>query len=257
MVDGIRHTGGRRYTDGAPFSVHTLPLGVLPRMRSTVHRLPAGFWLIFFLAALAAPMPADTIYQTSSQGKRVVIQRDAILVKQDSAILTYKHFDLQQRRVATVTLNQGSLPYTVETSSSEARQRIVDVWKKFGYKVLVTATDGKTMHLSDAYLDFYPPGGRGSLLESVPAITNLPLSVGGGGVDVIDFSKIVQIEVQGDQLKVTLNDGTVETGTFLSPTSRPSEARLLGITDRYEPASPDVFDFSLALAKIKEVKFEE
>ncbi len=201
-------------------------------------------------------MPADTIYQNSSQGKRAVIQRDAILVKQDSSILTYKHFDLQQRRVTTVTLNQGSLPYTVETSGGEARQQIVDVWKKFGYKVLVTAADGKTTRVFDAYLDFYPPGGRGSLLESVPAITNLPLSVAGGGVDAIDFSKIVQIEFQGDQLKVTLNEGTVETGTFLSPTNRPAEARLLGITDRYDPASPDVFDFSLALSKIKEVKFE-
>ncbi|HMD97714.1 MAG TPA: hypothetical protein VKM93_10355 [Terriglobia bacterium] len=253
---GLRRTGGRRYTDGAPFYVCTLPLGGFPRTPSTVYGLPLGFSLILFLAALAAPVYADTIYQNNSQGKRVVIQRDAILVKQDSAILTYKHFDLQQRRVTTVTLNQGSLPYTVETSPSEARQQIVDVWKKFGYKVLVTAADGKTTRVFDAYLDFYPPGGRGSLLESVPAITNLPLSVAGGGVDVIDFSKIVQIEFQGDQLQVTLDDGRVEAGTFASPTSRPAEARLLGITDRYDPASPDVFDFSLALAKIKEVKFE-
>jgi len=225
-------------------------------MPSTVYRLPLGFSLIFFLVALSAPMPADTIYQNNSQGKRVVIQRDAILVKQDSSILTYKHFDLQQRRVTTVTLNQGSLPYTVEASLSEARQQIVNVWKKFGYRVLVTAADGQTTRVFDAYLDFYPPRGRGSLLESVPAITNLPLSVAGGGVDVIDFSKIVHIEFLGDQLKVTLDDGRVETGTFVSPTSRPAETRLLGITDRYDPGSPDVFDFSLALSKVKEVKFE-
>jgi len=242
---------GSRQGNSLP-SLFPIPCSLFP---STVYRLLPGFSLIFFLAAGAAPLPADTIYQNSSQGKRTVIQRDAILVKQDSAILIYKHFDLQQRRVTTVTLNQGSLPYTVETSGRDARQQIVAVWKKFGYRVQVTAADGKTTSVFDAYLDFYPPGGRGSLLESVPAITSVPLSLTGGGVDVIDFAKIVQIEFQGDQLKVTLDDGTVKMGTFASPTSRPSEARLLGITDQYDPDSPDVFDFSLALAKIKEVKF--
>lgn len=251
MVVRRRHTSGERYTDGARFYVRTRPPGFFPRMPSTLYG-SLGLLILF----LAAPTPADTIYQNTSQGKRVIVQRDAILVKQDSALLIYKHFDLQQRRVATVTLNQGSLPYSVETSSAEARQQIVEVWKKFGYKVLVTADDGKTTQVFDAYLDFYPPAGRGSLLESVPAITNLPLKVAGGGADVIDFSKIAQIEFQGDQLRVIHDDGTVETGTFLSPTSRPSEARLLGITNRYDAASPDVFDFSLPLAKIKEIKFE-
>jgi len=224
--------------------------------RFTVASLPCAFLLsILFPAGLPRLLPADTIYQANSQGKRAVIQRDAILVKQDSAILIYKHFDLQQRRVTTVTLNQGSLPYSVDTSGAEQRQQIVDVWKKFGYTVDVTAADGKTTRVFDAYLDFYPPRGA-SLLESVPAITNLPLAVTGGGADVIDFSKIAQVEFQGGQIKVTLKDGTVEAGTFLSPTTQPSEARLLGITDRYDAASPDVFDFSLPLAKIKEVKFE-
>jgi hypothetical protein len=40
------------------------------------------------------------------------------------------------------------------------------------------------------------------------------------------------------------------------PTDRPAEARLLGITEQYDPASAEVFDFSLPLARLKEIRFE-
>jgi hypothetical protein len=222
-------------------------------LQSIVHRL---LCIAILLLTVAVAAPADTIYQTNAQGKRVVIQRDAILVKQDSSFLIYKHFDLQQRRVAKVTLNQGSLPYSIETESASRRQQIVSVWKRFGYTVTVSGADGKTTRVFDAYLDFYPPEGRGSLLESLPATTSLPLQLSSGGVDVIEFLKISRIELSGDQFKVTLQNGQVETGKFLMPTTQPAEARFLGLTDHYDPASPDVFDFSLALAKIKQIEFE-
>ena len=74
-------------------------------------------WLgCLVLAAVACPLlRADTIYQTNPQGKRVVIHRDAIVVKEDSYALIYKHFELRERRVVKVTLSQGSVPFTVAT----------------------------------------------------------------------------------------------------------------------------------------------
>jgi hypothetical protein len=208
-----------------------------------------------FLLAVA-PLTADTIYQTTAEGQQVVIQRDAIVVKEDSSSLVYKHFDLKERRVMKVVLNKGSLPYTVETGSSEGRQQILNTWKHFGYKATVTDQTGKTAQLYDVYLDFYPPGGRGSLLESVPPRTNLPVLLDGGGTDEIEFSKIDRIEFQGDHLKLTSRDGRTEAGKFLMPTAQPAEARLLGITDHYNVASEEVFDFSLPLARLKETRFE-
>ena len=59
---------------------------------------------------------ADTIYQMNAQGRQVVVQRDAIVVSEDSSFVVYKHFDLKDRRVEIVRLNKGSLPYSVETS---------------------------------------------------------------------------------------------------------------------------------------------
>lgn len=198
---------------------------------------------------------ADTIYQTNAVGKEVVIQRDAILVKEDSSSLLYKHFDLKERRVVTVRLNKGSLPYTVDPSSKEDRQRIVETWKQFGYKAVVTDQEGKITRVFDVYLDFYPPGGRGSLLESVPPRTTLPVMLDHRGADEIEFSDLDHIEFQGDRLKLTLRKGQAEEGRFLMPTDQPAEARFLGITDHYDPASEEVFDFALPLPRLKEIRF--
>jgi hypothetical protein len=212
-------------------------------------------WLLLAAIAITSSLPADTISQTSAQGKQVVIQRDAIVVKEDSNYLFYKHFDLRERRVMKVGLNKGSLPYRVSRSPEADRQQIVGIWKRFGYKVTVTDQAGKTTEVFDAFLDFYPPGGRGSLLDSVPPRTTLPLMVEDGTPDEVEFSKIARVEIQGQQMKVTLRTGEVRTARFLMPTSQPAEARLLGITDHYDPASQDVFDFSLPLERVKELRF--
>ena len=111
-----------------------------------------------------------------------------------------------------MVLNQGSLPYQVNPSAPEARRQIVETWKRFGYKATLVDESGKRAELFDLYLDFYPPGGRGSLLESVPPMTKLPLLVDGGGADEIEFSKIARIEVEGSQLRVTLRSGQTEAG---------------------------------------------
>lgn len=212
---------------------------------------------ILLAVALASPLGgADIISQTDAQGNRVLIQRDAIVVKEDSSSVYYKHFDLKERRVEKVALDKGALPYLVNTSPPEDRQQIVEVWKRFGYKATVTDQTGKSTRVFDAYLDFYPPGGRGSLLESVPPRTRLPVELDNGGADEIEFSKIARIEFYGARLKLTLRDGQTLAGKFLMPTSRPAEARFLGLTDHYNPVSEDVFDFSLPLVRIKEIRFE-
>jgi hypothetical protein len=122
--------------------------------------------LLSLLASLASPWRADTIYQMNAQGKQVVVQRDAIVVSEDSSFVVYKHFELKERRVEIVRLNKGSLPYRVEAASPDYRRQIVDIWKRFGFKATVTDLAGKATRVFDVYLDFYPPGGRGSLLES-------------------------------------------------------------------------------------------
>ncbi len=212
-------------------------------------------WLVFAALGITFPLRADTVYQTNAQGKQVVIQRDAVVVKEDSNYIFYKHFDLKERRVIKVSLNKGSLPYRVTKSPEAERQQIVDVWRRFGHKVTVTDQAGKATQVFDAFLDFYPPGGRGSLLDSVPARTTVPLMID-GVPDEVEFSKIARMEFQGQQMKLTLRSGEVQSGKFLMPTNQPAEARLLGITDHYDPASPDVFDFSLPLDRVKEIRFE-
>lgn len=212
-------------------------------------------FLLSLLVSLASPSRADTIYQMTNQGKQVAVQRDAIVVSEDSSFVVYKHFELKDRRVEIVRLNKGSLPYSVQTASPDQRRQIVEVWKRFGFKATVTDLAGKVTSVFDAYLDFYPPGGRGSLLESVPATTSFSVLMDNGSADDVDISKIDRVQMQGDRLKTILRNGQVEEGKFLMPTNRPAEVRFLGITDQYNPASPRVFDFSLPLARIREISF--
>lgn len=201
------------------------------------------------------PLVADTITQTNAQGETVVIQREAIVYKQDSAYIYYKHFDLQDRRIVKVSLSKGSLPYTIHTSTPSERQQIIDTWKQFGYKATLTELSGKIVTIYDAYLDFYPPEGRGSLLESVPPRTNFPVQLASGGADEIEFSKIDQLVFEGSAMSITLADGSVERAKFLPPTDQAVETRILGVTDHYNPASEDVFDYSSPLTKVKEIRF--
>jgi hypothetical protein len=210
------------------------------------------------LAALmtACCLNADTIYQVNPQGRQEILQRDAIVVRQDASILVYKHFDLQQRRVEKVQLNSGSLPYIVVRSSSQDRRRIVGQWKLFGYTAAVTDASGKTTRVFDAYIDFFPPGGQGSFFEAVPAVTSFVLQLTGGGADSVEFSEIAQVEIQNDVIKLHLRDGRIETGKFLIPTTQPAEVRFLGITDAYNPSSVEVFDFSKLLSHLKDIRFE-
>jgi len=214
-----------------------------------------ALFVLALLLTLALPLKADTIYQATAEGRQRIIQRNAILVHQDGSILVYKHFDLPDMRVEKVQLSEGSLPYTVITSTPQQRQSIVDLWKRFGYTARVTDTSGKTTQVFDAYIDFYPPGGRGSLLVAVPALTSFPLQLDTGGADVEDFSQIARIEFQEGEITLTLRNGRVEHGKFLMPTSKPAEARFLGITDKYNPASEDVFDFSEPLSHLKIIIF--
>jgi hypothetical protein len=212
--------------------------------------------LLFLLASLASPSRADTIYQMNAQGRQVVVQAGAIVISEDSSFLVYKHFEQKDRRVEIVRLNKGSLPYSVVTASPDQRRQIVEVWKRFGFKATVTDLAGKAARVFDVYLDFYPPGGRGSLLEAVPPTTSFTVLLDNGSADDVEFSKIDRVQIQGDRLKMTLRNGQVEEGKFLMPTNQPAEARFLGITDQYNPASQEVFDFSLPLARIKEISFE-
>ena len=212
--------------------------------------------LLALLASLASPSRADTIYQMNAQGRQVVVQRDAIVVSEDSSFLVYKHFDLKDRRVEIVRLNKGTLPFSVETASPDYRRHIVDIWKRVGFKATVTDLAGKATRVFDVYLDFYPPGGRGSLLESLPPTTSFAVLMDNGSADDVEISKIDRVQIQGDHLKMTLRNGQVEEGKFLMPTNKPAEVRFLGITDQYNPASLQVFDFSLPLASIKEIKFD-
>jgi hypothetical protein len=208
------------------------------------------------LACFAAPLAADTIYQMSAQGKEIVLQSNAIVVSEDSSFLIYKHFDLKEQRVEKVRLNRGSLPYRVEISNLDAQRRIVEVWKRYGYRATVTDLAGKTTRVFDAYLDFYPPGGRGSLLESVPPKTSFAVLMDDGSPDEVEISKIDRIEITENRLKMFLRDGRIEEGKFLMPTNEPVEARFLGITNQYDPASKEVFDFSMPISKIKKIVFE-
>jgi hypothetical protein len=198
---------------------------------------------------------ADTISQTTATGKTQILQRDAIVTVESPDRLVYKHFDLKERRVVTVSLDKMSLPYHVQTSPSAERQSIVELWKKFGFAATVTDLSGKSTKIYDAYLDFYPPGGHGSLLEAVPPRTSFALLQANGTADDVDFEKILSVELSGKHLKITLRDMSKEEGQFFMPTNLPAEARFLGITDRYDPSSHDVFDFALPLKNIRSIEF--
>ncbi len=207
------------------------------------------------MALLALPLFGDTIYQTNSEGKEIVLQRSAIVIEQDSSFVTYKHFDLRDRRVVVVRLNRGSLPFRVVVNP-QTREQIVDEWKHFGFKTTVTDQAGKATHVYDCYLDFYPPGGRGSLLESVPATTTITLETDAGGAEEIKFEDIDRVDIQGNHLSITSREGKTVAGKFLMPTTLPAEVRFLGITDKYNPASQQAFDFSVPLSQLKTISFE-
>ena len=217
--------------------------------------MKASWLMCSCLALLARPLGCDSIYQTTAQGKEISLQRDAIVVKQDPEFLVYKHFDLKERRVVVVRLNRGSLPYRVQTSDAGARAQIVKMWKALGYKATITDQAGKITQVYDLYLDFYPPGGRGSLLESFAPRTAFAMQIDNGGTDEFGFDKIDHVEIQGDRLNITLREGKTVTGKFLMPTSHPAEVRVLGITDKYDPASQEVFDFSVPLSQLKLIAY--
>jgi hypothetical protein len=220
--------------------------------------LAAGRVMILsVLAATPAPcLFADVISQVNAEGRSVVLQRDAIVIKQDSSSITYKHFDLKEQRVVKARLEESSLPYQIQRSAPDARQQIVSLWRRFGFVATVTDTSGKSTRVYDAYIDFYPPNGQGSMVEAVPARTDFPVELTAGGGDIVNFSDLISVEFQGDHLKLTLTNGQAKEGKFLSPSSHPVEARFLGVTDHYDPASEDVFDFSLPLTRIKQIDFE-
>ncbi|MBZ5545553.1 MAG: hypothetical protein LAO07_18055 [Acidobacteriia bacterium] len=212
--------------------------------------------LLIAVAWGMSPLAADTLLQTDPQGRQVVILRDAIVVEEDSSSILYKHFELKERRVEKVRVSRGALDYHIVYSKPEERAQIIKIWRRFGYAAVVTDLDGKTTTLYDAYLDFYPPGGRGSLLESVPARTTFPITIEGGGADELEFSKIERVEFQQGMMQLTLRTGKTVQAHFLMPTDKPAETRLLGITDRYDPASKEVFDFFVPLNRLKEIRFE-
>lgn len=203
----------------------------------------------------AAAVRADTIIQTNAEGQRIVIQQNAIVVQQTQYTITYKHFDLKQRRVVKVQINQGSLPFQAVTASPAQRQGIVNVWKQFGYTATVVAESGKQTHVYDTYFDFFPPSSLGTFLEVVPPRTNLPILIDGGGADEIDFSRISEIDNSDGRLKVILTNGRTLSGKFLMPTSEPAVTHFMGITNRYSPSSLKVYDFSVPLRQIKQIRF--
>lgn len=208
------------------------------------------------LALLAAPLAADTIFQTNSQGKEITLQRDAIVIQQDAEFVVYKHFDLKERRITVVRLSRGSLPFRVELSPAGTRAQIVKMWRSLGYKATVTDQAGKITHVDDLYLDFYPPGGHGSLLESIAPRTAISLQIENAGADEFEFERIDRVEVAGERLGIILRDGKTVAGNFLLPTTQPVEVRVLGVTDKYDPISQDVFDFSEPLSQLKLISFE-
>ena len=78
----------------------------------------------------------------------------------------------------------------------------------------------------------------------------------GGAAEVQEFSRIAEVEFQNGEITLTLRNGRVERGKYLMPTTQPAEARFLGITARYNPASDDVFDFSEPLSHLKSIVFQ-
>ena len=78
----------------------------------------------------------------------------------------------------------------------------------------------------------------------------------GGAADVLDFSRIARAEFQSGEITLTLTNGRIEHGKYLMPTTRPAEARFLGITSKYNPSSEDVFDFSEPISHLKTIIFQ-
>ena len=197
---------------------------------------------------------ADIIYQATPQRTERIYHRDAIVVKEDSNSIFYKHFELKERRVVKVRLEKGSLAYRVEKQAPAVRERILANWKRFGHTAKVTDLQGETRQIYALYLDFYPPGGRGSLHTVVPPRTTLPIRFSHGGVDEIDFSDIKRIEFQSSRMRVFLKAGQVTEGEFWIPTDLPAEARFLGMSESYATESEEVYDFYLPLEKVKEIQ---
>ena len=132
----------------------------------------------------------------------------------------------------------------------------MDIWKRFGFKATVTDLAGKD-HPRLRRLPGFLPSRRARLVVGIgPSHNQLHLLMDNGSADDVEISKIDRVEIQGDHLKMTLRNGQIEEGKFLMPTNQPAEVRFLGITDQYNPASQQVFDFSLPLAKIKEIRFD-
>jgi hypothetical protein len=77
-----------------------------------------------------------------------------------------------------------------------------------------------------------------------------------GGADEIEFEKIDRVEIQGSRLSITRREGKSVAGKFLMPTTQPAEVRVLGITEKYDPASQQVFDYSVPLSQLKLIAFE-
>ncbi len=221
-------------------------------MRFAVKWMALAVPLLILGAAVAI---SDTIVRTNAQGQREVIQANAIVVQQSSDTIVYKHFDLKRRMVVKESLQQGSLPYRAVVSSPGERRGIVNVWKEFGYTASVTTLAGKTTRVYDAYLDFFPPASVGSFFEVVPPRTNLPIQLADGGADEVDFNEILEIDNAGGHLTVTLTNGRVEKGTFLMPTAEPAVVHFMGLTGDYDPASPKVYNFSVPLSSLKEIRF--
>ena len=235
--------------------VPTIPLNRDP------HRTPLcpRFVTLLVMAGTLIPFSArwgrgDTIFQTTPQGTERILRRNTIVVKEDPNSIFYKHFELKERRVVKVRLEKGSFRVRVEKSDAAVREQIVANWKRFGHTAEVTDIDGNSKRLFSLYLDFYPPGGRGSLHNTVPPRTTLPVRFADGGMDEIEFSVIKRIEFQGFRMRIQLNSGASLDCEFRMPTDQPAEARFLGMTDAYPVDSEEVFDFFLPLEKLKEIK---
>jgi hypothetical protein len=82
------------------------------------------------------------------------------------------------------------------------------------------------------------------------------MQIDSGGADELEFDKIDRVEIQGERLSVTRREGKTVTGKFLMPTTQPAEVLVLGITEKYDPASQQVFDFSVPLSQLKLISFE-
>ena len=222
---------------------------------NSFRHVASGACLLSLLPLFATPAGADTIYQRTPQRTERIHHRNAIVVQEDSSSILYKHLDLKERRVVKVRLLKWSLPYRVEKSDPEKRGRIVATWRQFGFTAQVTDKTGKTTKVSALFLDFYPPGGRGSLFTPIPPRTSLPVKLPGGRVIDIEFADIDRIEFHARRMQVHLLEGQVVECEFRTPSSEPAEARLLGMTGNYSPESTDVFDFSLRVDNIQSVKF--